>query len=194
MDNNDSRTEEVKVNLLEELGRRPNPNKKHLEEFLQRIREQHKKQANCKRNSQQSDEWTGMNESVGEVMTQTKIDVANGVMNDDDKAREVSENIMSAEVESCGTNNELTIMNNVDRVRYEREESESSIRAEGTTCKKNDEWTGMNKADIAEHESKVNDKAIRVVSQESEGQKEKGQKEQAVSSLWAEILPESLAH
>ena len=135
-----------------------------------------------------------MNENVGEVMTQTKIDVSNEVMNNDDRAREVSENIMSAEVESCGSNNELTIMNNVDRVRYEREESESSTRAEGTTCEKNDEWTGMNNADIAEHESKVNDKAIRVVSQESEGQKEQGQTEQAVGSLWAEILPESLAH
>ena len=41
-------------------------------------------------------------------------------MSDDDKAREVSENTMSAEARLCGTNNELTKMNNADRVRYER--------------------------------------------------------------------------
>ena len=69
-----------------------------------------------------------MNESVGEVMTQTKIDVSNGVMNDDDRAREVSENIMSAEVELCEINDEWTRMNNVDIEKYEREINDKAIR------------------------------------------------------------------
>ena len=90
----------------------------------------------------------------------------------DDRAKEVSESRMSAKAAICGTNNELTIMNNVDRVRYEREESESSTRAEGTTCEKNDEWTRMNNVDIEKYEREINDKAIRVVNQESEGQTE----------------------
>ena len=128
-----------------------------------------------------------MNESIGKVMTQTKIEVCKRVkcdMNNDDRAREVAESTMSAKAAIYGTNDELTRMNSVDRVRYEREVSESSTSAEGATYE--------NIVDIAKHESGVNDKAKRVVSQESEGQKEQGQTEQAVGSLGAEVLPESL--
>ena len=101
MNNDDSGQEELKAKLLEELRRRPNPNRKQLEEFLKKIREQHQKQARGKNEEkiQKSDEWTGMNEKVKKVMTQTKTEICKRVesdMNNDDIAREVFERRMSA--------------------------------------------------------------------------------------------------
>ena len=49
----------------------------------------------------------------------------------------------------------------------------------------------MDNVNIAIYEREVDDKAIPVVSQESEGQREQGQTEQVLGSLWAETLPES---
>ena len=43
---------------------------------------------------------------------------------------------------------------------------------------------------IAIHERRVDDKAIPVVSQGSEGQREQGETEQFLGSLWAELLLE----
>ena len=101
IDNDDSGTEELKAKLLRELRRRPNPNKKQLEEFLQKMREQHQKQTSGKNEEeiQKNYEWTGMNEKVEKVMTQTKTEVCKRVesdMNNDDIAREVFERRMSA--------------------------------------------------------------------------------------------------
>ena len=66
-----------------------------------------------------------MNENSGKVMTQTKIEVLEKIkcdMKSDDRAREVSESRMSAEVEICETNDEWTRMNektSVDIAKYE---------------------------------------------------------------------------
>ena len=60
MDNNESGKEELKAKLREELRRRPNPDEK-----LQLGSKNEQK-------IQTNDEWRGMNENSGKVMTQTK--------------------------------------------------------------------------------------------------------------------------
>ena len=85
-----------------------------------RTKDHYQKQSSGKNKEkiQTNDEWKGMNENSGKVITQTKI--------------EVSESRMSAEVEICQTNDEWTGMNgnnSVDIAKHEEEVNDKAIRA-----------------------------------------------------------------
>ena len=107
MDTSGSDNRELKAKLVEELRRRPNPDEKQLEEFLQiikdheamlRTRDHYQTQSSGKNKerTQTNEEWIRMNDSTEKVTTQ-KI--------------EVCESRMNAEVGICETNDEWTGVN-----------------------------------------------------------------------------------
>ena len=168
---NRSEREELKAKLREEVRRKHKPDEmrawqKQWRQWTAYLNSQGVpiiREHNRSKNEQiqTSDECIGMNESGGKIMTQTKME--------------------TPERSNCELKSD-------DRA---REVTESRMSAEAVIFGKNKEWTRMDNVNTAIHERRVDDKAITVVSQESEGQREQGQTEQFLGSLWAEILPES---